>query len=254
MVVPTELSMAVTQVPMFWPRMMGMALPKLTAPVALSACRIPTLALLDWIMPVRIAPASRPRIGFSKVVKSLVKAGTSLSGSTAPLMVSMPVIRMAKPSRMEPMSFLRSLLQNIYRIMPISASTGEKLAGLSIWIHQLSPSRPDRLRIQAVTVVPTLAPMITLMAWPSCITPLFTKPTTITVVAEELWITAVTRSPSRKPRSGLEESFSRIICRRPPACFSSAWPMTYIPYRNSARPPTKVNTLNIFMFSSSTPW
>ena len=33
MLAPMEDSRAVTQVPMFWPMMMGMAVPKLTAPV-----------------------------------------------------------------------------------------------------------------------------------------------------------------------------------------------------------------------------
>jgi len=41
---PTLDSSAVTQVPMFWPMMMGTAAPQLTAPVAASACKMPTLA------------------------------------------------------------------------------------------------------------------------------------------------------------------------------------------------------------------
>ena len=45
---------------------------------------------------------------------------------------------------------------------------------------------PARLRNHAVTVVPTFAPMMTLMAWRSVISPEFTKPTTMTVVADEL--------------------------------------------------------------------
>ncbi len=53
-------------------------------------------------------------------------------------------------------------------------------------MYQLPLSIPARLRIHAVTVVPTLAPMITLMACLKVMSPEFTKPTTITVVAEEL--------------------------------------------------------------------
>ena len=46
----------------------------------------------------------------------------------------------------------------------MKASMGLKEVGLSIWIQMLSPCRPERLRIQLVTVVPTLLPMITPMA------------------------------------------------------------------------------------------
>ena len=44
---------------------------------------------------------------------------------------------------------------------------------------------PVRDKIQEVTQVPRLAPIITPTACPSVIRPEFTKPTTITVVAEE---------------------------------------------------------------------
>ena len=45
---PMEPMMAVIQVPMFWPRMMGRAAPKVTAPVEQRPCRIPTDAEEDW--------------------------------------------------------------------------------------------------------------------------------------------------------------------------------------------------------------
>ena len=47
---------------------------------------------------------------------------------------------------------------------PIKASTGVKEVGLSSCTKKFPLSKPVRLRIQAVTVVPTLAPMITLIA------------------------------------------------------------------------------------------
>ena len=88
---------------------------------------------------------------------------------------------------------------------------------------------PDRLKIQAVTVVPTLAPIIMPMAWLSCMTPELTKPTTMTVVAEELCMTAVTPRPRRNPLKGLEDSFSRRSLSLPPAFLSSPSPMADIP-------------------------
>ena len=80
---------------------------------------------------------------------------------------------------------------------------GLKFAGFSISISNPVPCTPSRLRIHAVTVVPTLEPKITPMACCSVMTPLLTKPTTITVVAPELWITAVTAIPSKKTLQGI---------------------------------------------------
>ena len=71
-------------------------------------------------------------------------------------------------------------------MMPMSASTGVKEVGLSRRTQTLLLSMPPRLSSHAVTVVPTLAPMMTLMACRSVISPEFTKPTTMTVVADEL--------------------------------------------------------------------
>ena len=98
-----------------------------------------------------------------------------------------------------PVSRRLPLLPVIRKITPIRASTGVKEVGLSSCTKRLPLSMPVRLKIQAVTVVPTLAPMITLMAWRSVINPELTKPTTITVVAEEDWITAVTAMPVKNP-------------------------------------------------------
>ena len=229
--------MAVTQVPIFCPMMMGMALPKLTAPVAQRACRIPTDAEELWMMAVRTAPAIIPRIGLENIVRSPVNSGTSARGFTASLMVSIPNIRMAKPIIMVPRFFFFSFFVNMMKIMPISARTGEKDDGFNSCTKKFPLSIPVRLKSQDVTVVPMLAPMMMPTAWVSFIIPEFTKPTTITVVAEDDWITAVTPAPRSTALMGLDVSFSRIRSRRPPDSFSSPWPMVSIPYRNSARPP-----------------
>ena len=83
------------------------------------------------MMPVRIAPARTPRIGFWKRTNNCWKDGTSRRPLTAPVMVSMPNISVAKPSRIMPVSFLRLLFVNMYRMTPITASTGVKEDGLS---------------------------------------------------------------------------------------------------------------------------
>ena len=70
--------------------------------------------------------------------------------------------------------------------IPITPIIGEKVDGFNSCIKKLSLSIPASDRIQEVTVVPILAPIMTPTARESVMIPLFTKPTTITVVAEEL--------------------------------------------------------------------
>ena len=65
------------------------------------------------MMAVSTAPTSTPSSGLVKARNSSAKPGTSFRPETALLMVSMPNISVAKPSRMAPVSFLRLSLQNI---------------------------------------------------------------------------------------------------------------------------------------------
>ena len=78
-----------------------------------SACKMPTEAELDWMTAVRIAPANTPSTGFLNTRNICWNAGTSRRPDTAPDMVSIPNIRVAKPSRIMPVSFLFAFLQNI---------------------------------------------------------------------------------------------------------------------------------------------
>ena len=59
--------------------------------------------------------------------------------------------------------------------------------------------------IQPVMLVPISAPWITLSACSGFIMPELTKPTSMTEVAEDDWITAVTPAPSSRPFSGVPE-------------------------------------------------
>ena len=176
-VVPKEERSAVAQVPIFCPMMIGMAAPYETCPVEASACRIPTEAELDWITAVSTAPTIIPRTGFLNRINICRNAGTSASPDTAEDMASMPNIRVAKPKRMVPVSFFLLVFPNIKRRMPTVARMGVKEVGFSILIKKLSLEMPLKLRSHAVTVVPTFAPMITLIACFKVITPGLTKPT-----------------------------------------------------------------------------
>ena len=109
---------------------------------------------------------------------------------------------------------------------------------------KLSLCIPVRLKIQEVIVVPILAPMITPTACDNFMIPEFTKPTTITVVAEDDWITAVTPAPKSTAFIGFEVRFSRIFSSFPPETFARPSHIAFIPYKNNARPPINVNILN----------
>ena len=133
-------------------------------------------------------------------------------------------------------------------IIPINASTGVKDDGLSSCRKKFPPEIPLRLRIHAVTVVPTLAPIIRLKDCLRVIRPELTKPTTMTVVAEELWMAAVTTRPVRKPTNLLSVSLPRILFRLFPARLSRACPMMFIPNRKRLSPPINVSTSNKSIF------
>ena len=199
---------------------------------------------------VSTAPATTPSTGFSNIKKRFLKPSISASGFTAPLIVSIPIIRIAKPAKIEPMSFFLLLFVKSKRQTPISARIGAKEDGFNIWITKFSPSIPVRLKIQDVIVVPIFAPMIIPTACFNCMIPEFTNPTTITVVAEDDWITAVTPAPSNTAVIGFAVNFSKIISSFPPDIFANPSPMICIPYKNNARPPSIVNTLKKFMAHS----
>ena len=133
----------------------------------------------------------------------------------------------------------------------MSARTGVKELGLSSRSQTLELSMPPRLRSHAVTVVPTFAPMMTLMACRSVISPELTKPTTMTVVADELWMMAVTPRPVRKPTSGLPVIWSSSERSLLPARRSSAEPIRLMPNKNSDKPPSIVRKSKISIFHPS---
>ena len=104
---------------------------------------------------------------------------------------------------------------------------------------------PDKDRSHAVTVVPMFAPMMTGMDCRRLRSPELTKPTTMTVVADDDWMTAVTARPVRRPENRPFVSLARIAFRELPARFSSAVPMTLMPNRNRLREPSNVKKLKI---------
>ena len=103
-----------------------------------------------------------------------------------------------------------------------------------------------------VTLVPILAPMIIPIACATFIIPEFTNPTTITVVAEDDWIIAVTTVPRSTPLIGVFVSLYNTSSSLFPATFFSPSPIRDIPKRNNATPLKSVRTIVmplIFFFS-----
>ena len=123
--------------------------------------------------------------------------------------------------------------------------TGENTSGFSSRSQTTSLSIPDRDKIQAVRVVPTLEPMITPTVCPSSMIPEFTRPTSITVMAEEDWMAIVMPAPSKRLLKRLSVIFFSSCSSRPPASFSRLADMVDIPKRKKARPPHRVITEKI---------
>ena len=80
-----------------------------------------------------------------------------------------------------------------------------------------------------VIVVPMLAPIMMGTACIRVITPAFTRPMTITEVAEELWIMAVTAAPMPTPEKRLPQILPSSFFIPEPALFSSASLIKFIP-------------------------
>ena len=102
-----------------------------------------------------------------------------------------------------------------------------------------------------VIVVPIFAPMMIHTACRKVIIPEFTKPTTMTVVAEEDWITAVITAPTATPRNRFAVSLSRIRFILLPAAASRPELIICMPYRNRASPPIRLKISVMLILSSS---
>ena len=118
--------------------------------------------------------------------------------------------------------------------MPSTARLATAVMALSDSVESSSragepPLTLERQMIHPVMLVPITAPMMIAIAWRSFIIAEFTKPTTMTLVAEEDWITAVTPVPSRIPLTGVPDRRYRISSSRLPATFFSPSPIRAMP-------------------------
>ena len=83
--------------------------------------------------------------------------------------------------------------------------------------------------IQVVTVVPMFEPMMTPMVCENCMMPELTRPTSMTVMAEEDWMATVITRPSAIAMKRFPVIFFNDRSREPPATFLRPLDMTFIP-------------------------
>ena len=120
----------------------------------------------------------------------------------------------------------------------MQANISEKLAGLrSPKIRLPSASIPLKDKIQAVRVVPRSDPKITPTVCSSSMMPEFTKPTSITVIADEDCMAIVIMVPTTIPISLLSVTFLSSFSNLPPVIFSREVDIRFIPKRKKASPP-----------------
>ena len=93
----------------------------------------------------------------------------------------------------------------------------------------MSALNPNHDTIQAVTVVPMLAPIMTPIACVRVRSPALTKLTTITVVAEDDWIIDVIPKPVITPLKGFDVMADKNPLNLSPAAFCSPELIRFIP-------------------------
>ena len=136
------------------------------------------------------------------------------------------------------MCFLTGSLLAIRSTIPITEITPVSVAVENRSIQPPVEPISERQMIQPVMDVPRMAPSTMEIDCRTFIIPELTKPTTMTDVAEDDWITAVTPVPSRKPLTGLPVSLL------PATCFSPS-PISAMPNRKSAMPLNREITFEI---------
>ena len=135
-------------------------------------------------------------------------------------------------------------------LLPLSEKiSGMPTASRGMAKAAMSTLKPTAVIIHAVTVVPMLAPMMTPIASERVIRPAFTKLTTITVVAEDDWMRAVSVTPVSTPMNLFLVIHARILRRRSPANFSRPSLIIFIPKRKRPSEPRSAKMLMIVSIS-----
>ncbi|MPM46642.1 hypothetical protein SDC9_93347 [bioreactor metagenome] len=116
----------------------------------------------------------------------------------------------------------------------------------------ISTLKPKRATIHPVKVVPMFAPRITPMAWVRPISPAFTKLTTMTVVAEELWMMMVMSMPVMMETNRFLVINLRMAFILSPADFCKPSLRSLIPNKKRPRLPTIWKKIIMVFISAQT--
>ena len=175
-------------------------------------------------MVTRVPMRTQRRIDHTPLSSKLErKARTSLfpemSGMEA-WMNSSPMKRRPKPRKISERSLIFVFLENMR-----GRATAIERRDRTV----MSMEKPRRATIHPVTVVPMFAPIMTPIADTRFISPAFTKETTMTVVADEDWMTTVMRKPVRMESSLFPVIISMVLLNFPEAAFCKPWESICIP-------------------------
>ena len=214
----TEAAMfEVIVVPMFSPSTIAAAMVKGMYPWATRTMVIAIVAAEDWSMRVMQAPATmKMRMLPTPHPVSPPRNCRTGSLSSRTVDVSLRVVR-PRNSRANPIMNSPMLLYFLF--FAEMAMKAKNIRGTAIAPRLKEPAPKERAKIQAVTVVPMFAPMMTAMAVARERRPAFTKLTSMRVVAVEDWTRAVTVIPVRMHLKVFEVIFDMKDLILSPAIF-----------------------------------
>lgn len=206
--------------------------------------RIIAVAALDeCIRMVMARPANIPIAILSSPLLVREERNVILSALTVGIIdesKSSPRKSRPKPIRASPMdSFLIFFIEVKIKPSPNNGTAKADILNL----------KPKKETIQAVIVVPILAPKITPTDCCRVSNPAFTKDTTITVVALDDCIIIVINNPVRTDKIRFPVIKPSIRCRLSPALFWIPSLIIFIPYRRKPRLPIswKINVATIII-------
>ena len=216
---------AVMVVPIFSPKIIAAERSKSIQPLAAIVIVIATATLEDCTIIVNSTPNIRNKSTDKNPIFEYRWSHSSATDSgfmsgTEDFKKSRPISRRPRPTNNSPVLRHPGFLQNdIITPNPTSGSASDESSSL----------KPRAAIIQAVVVVPRFAPIITPILSRKVSKPAFTKLTTITVVAEDDCITAVTRVPEKTPLKRFPAIERMTVRRRSPETFWSPSLISFIP-------------------------
>src|SRR5262245_43337912 len=187
----------------------------------------PMVATEEAIPALKMAPTRRPRAALLDRATSTWRASElSATGARASDMTRMPRKTRPKPSTTWPRLLARPRRAKKVRAKP----TPTRSRASSCSLKAMSCT---------VNVVPMSAPRITPRDWRKVRSPAETKPISIRVVADEDWMSVVTRAPEQTAVRRLLVMLMRMCRSWLPAARWSPSPQSCMPYRSRARPPKR---------------